>query len=1225
MANRTLQVNGQDFVINRDKKADVTQLTVNGSAFTVDRTAPVIDSDPVGNSRPLLGKLVGDAAAAYSLRDLNTKQGDTDVVNVRRSLDNSEKIFKAKDVPTIEDWTNGKQETTLPAENLAVTVEGGSEVAGKYYSTNVTYATGGVETPVLVYYNNALTVPLKIIRFKYGSELRWRFERQDNHNVVIDPTNQGVKYESPADVPISDWTGTGNTAITSITKVSNADAAYSLRKVNSTYGIPVTEVNGTDGFPTTITGSSQSITGTSFTVREFSNNSPDSSEATAANGVYRVSATKTSAASFAKSIRIRGLEDGKQYTVKGEFRMVEDTTSGGDSAAAVDISDDTAGTDEDAVSTTSTTFVPFLIDAGYNSGSLGNFVDFTVTTVGSETGTITAEFRNVQIIENNNSAVRIRRSSDDVEVIVGFDSDDKVSASSAITNVSEEGGESGSTTATNLNGFLNETLDDRFSTVTYPDTINSNYRQWTSLTATSNSFSATTGTVNSDNARYNYVLPSDISASDGAMTTFRISGTVNYTTSTGSGNGFFLKFTNYINGGGSHDFGSISLTGVGTIQSNKLRFNHGDNGDFLIDVTGNGTNIIRSIAFLQTEVTSGTTSISLTNLKFEIIKHGATVHTWYDQAGSNNAVQDTAANQPKIAESGALLADGLKFDGTNDMLTNSNVGAMQASDGMSSFTVHKKRVASTSTTFGDDNPQYLYHLCDTSLSDTVLAHRIVGGQLSALRANAAGDGYLTTTTTNHLIKTTKNLSSAIGSSGFQNHFNATIPAESAENSGTSYDSTTTELTIGAQDGIGGGGRFYDGEIEELIIYKSDQSANRFKIESNINNYYGLYNDANELTQTEWQATGAESFSSTSTDGFSYSNSSSTAFIGVTLSETLPLNDSVFVSFNASGVDIPDESPQIRLRDSVSGGTATSSLIGVVQNGFNSFELTYDNSSYANGDNIVFSEGNTGGGTVTISDFKVSRIARDGFVETWYDQSGNDRHASQIEEQAQPYIVINGGNVKTAKGFYAIDQDGRKAGSGVNQKAGLKTEYNPTGTDGALTEYSVFALYELYSTDSTNINSTLFSSGGAAGNAGYGGIILRNTSGSRIMLNNTDGNATGGGSFSSATSIAAATASNLTAYGSIHGIHLISGHFKHGVGMITREDGVTSADAEPNAPIPHASNSTYQGKVMLLAEFTYQQTNPWHGRASEIIFYEKDHRLNTEAIETNINNQYQIYS
>ena len=38
-------------------------------------------------------------------------------------------------------------------------------------------------------------------------------------------------------------------------------------------------------------------------------------------------------------------------------------------------------------------------------------------------------------------AVRIRRSSDDVEVDVAFDSDGKVSASSAITNIAEQGGE----------------------------------------------------------------------------------------------------------------------------------------------------------------------------------------------------------------------------------------------------------------------------------------------------------------------------------------------------------------------------------------------------------------------------------------------------------------------------------------------------------------------------------------------------------------------------------------------------------------------------------------------------------------------------------------------------------------------------------------------------------------------------------------------------------------
>ena len=55
------------------------------------------------------------------------------------------------------------------------------------------------------------------------------------------------------------------------------------------------------------------------------------------------------------------------------------------------------------------------------------------------------------------NAVRIRRSSDDIEVDVAFDSDGKVSASSTITNVAEEGGESGQTTDTTLGDFISGT------------------------------------------------------------------------------------------------------------------------------------------------------------------------------------------------------------------------------------------------------------------------------------------------------------------------------------------------------------------------------------------------------------------------------------------------------------------------------------------------------------------------------------------------------------------------------------------------------------------------------------------------------------------------------------------------------------------------------------------------------------------------------------------------
>jgi len=425
-------------------------------------------------------------------------------------------------------------------------------------------------------------------------------------------------------------------------------------------------------------------------------------------------------------------------------------------------------------------------------------------------------------------AVRIRRSSDDVEVDVAFDSEGKVSASSAITNVAEEGGESGQTTATTL-------------------------------------------------------------------------------------------------------------------------------GDFI----------------------SGT---------------DAFVHTWYDQAGSNNAVQATAANQPKIAESGALLADGIQFDGNNDALNFTDLTLTDASiftvldiDGTENLQI----ILGGST---DITTATMIPMMQTSSTNTqVYKNATVGGaeQGSSQFRNASqitlanrGDAYSELATKDKMLFTMMDVDVAADKvlDGISQ-----VPS----------DATTWGLK---------------GTMEELIIYNSDQSANRFKIESNINNYYGLYNDANDLTQTEWQNTGAESFSSTSTDGFSYSNSASTSFVGVTLKETLAFGDSVFVSFNASGVTHPDssdQSPQIRLRDAVGGGDGASDIIQVT-NGFNAHTLTYSVSGKSNGDNIVFSEGDTVGGTVTISDFKVSRIARDGFVETWYDQSGNGFDLKSQSADTQPFIVNNGG-------------------------------------------------------------------------------------------------------------------------------------------------------------------------------------------------------------------------
>ena len=93
--------------INTDRFAGVRTMTrSNGSTISVNRTARVIESDPKGESRPLLRKVVGGAAGAYSLRDLNDKQGYSRVVRALRISDSASRDFIAKEITdgTLTSW-----------------------------------------------------------------------------------------------------------------------------------------------------------------------------------------------------------------------------------------------------------------------------------------------------------------------------------------------------------------------------------------------------------------------------------------------------------------------------------------------------------------------------------------------------------------------------------------------------------------------------------------------------------------------------------------------------------------------------------------------------------------------------------------------------------------------------------------------------------------------------------------------------------------------------------------------------------------------------------------------------------------------------------------------------------------------------------------------------------------------------------------------------------------
>jgi hypothetical protein len=124
MADRTLTINHADggsetYTINRDKFAGVRALTIDGDNVSIYHTAVPKEqakettfggSNNITVNRdvePLLKDVVGGAAVAYSLRDLNDTMGNNKVVRVRRDSDNVERDFAASEMgKTLEDWLN---------------------------------------------------------------------------------------------------------------------------------------------------------------------------------------------------------------------------------------------------------------------------------------------------------------------------------------------------------------------------------------------------------------------------------------------------------------------------------------------------------------------------------------------------------------------------------------------------------------------------------------------------------------------------------------------------------------------------------------------------------------------------------------------------------------------------------------------------------------------------------------------------------------------------------------------------------------------------------------------------------------------------------------------------------------------------------------------------------------------------------------------------------------
>ena len=201
----------------------------------------------------------------------------------------------------------------------------------------------------------------------------------------------------------------------------------------------------------------------------------------------------------------------------------------------------------------------------------------------------------------------------------------------------------------------------------------------------------------------------------------------------------------------------------------------------------------------------------------------AWVSVWYDQSSNgNDAEQGTNDYQPKIVSSGSLVTENgkpaLQFDGVNDRFpfdnTNLDIGSL------SSFTVGKYADTSGS--------EVMLGLSGGVGNKRWYAPYLTGGNFNYGYGNAF-DVMNTTADTN------QNLHTLIAGSTLGN-------AESFLNSssvGTYALDSGIDLT---NEGIMNlKNSFYsNGNLQEVIVYDSDQSANRTGIETNINDFYSIY-------------------------------------------------------------------------------------------------------------------------------------------------------------------------------------------------------------------------------------------------------------------------------------------------------------------------------------------------------------------------------------------------
>jgi len=202
------------------------------------------------------------------------------------------------------------------------------------------------------------------------------------------------------------------------------------------------------------------------------------------------------------------------------------------------------------------------------------------------------------------------------------------------------------------------------------------------------------------------------------------------------------------------------------------------------------------------------------------------VSIWYDQSGNNNhAGQVAQASQPIIYNSGSLVTlngkPSIYLNGSNNFAFSSTITL----NDFTTFWVSKKTVISDG---------YYVLLNQANGGGNYFAEPATGGTPMVVT-----NTYIISTTLSNTYSLTNSIIASQHLS-YTNRRNTNQAVGQLNNSSNSYNNSVNSSALPINFIANYGVYSYDGNVQEIIIYNSDKSADRTGMSSDINNHYSIY-------------------------------------------------------------------------------------------------------------------------------------------------------------------------------------------------------------------------------------------------------------------------------------------------------------------------------------------------------------------------------------------------